>query len=361
MTRMSCIVAFVAGILLLVIGGVLGCAAPQPAPPAPAPAPAPAPPPEEVTEWKYLTVETPGSDVHGLMVDFANQITEASGGRLKVTAYPLGELPYTGADAARATRDGLIQMCHISVPFVIGDIPMAPISDFPFLERTEETRKKYNEVAKPYLVAAFDNWGVEVVGTCAYGRRQLITRDPVSSLDDLKGKKIRCAGGIQPEVLRALGIVPMSILFPEVYTAFSRGVIDGVLTASRAHEQIKTHEPGDYFFKIDGETGAVMESINKDAWNALPQDIRDIITRLTKEFTADWDQKVLVDWEEGAVSRMLAAPDGLKAAVEITEEDWLRCQKATLPILDDYVTKNIGPDGLAAFKEILKALNIKYY
>src|SRR3546814_13554955 len=53
----------------------------------------------------------------------------------------------------------------------------------------------------------------------------LITRTPIKSLDDIKGKRIR-GYGVATDVIERLGGTAVPMAAPEVYTAMERGVLD---------------------------------------------------------------------------------------------------------------------------------------
>ncbi len=55
----------------------------------------------------------------------------------------------------------------------------------------------------------------------------LVSRDPVTRLEDLEGKKIRTWGEDMPRLVQAAGGVPKTIFLPELYENLQRGVIDG--------------------------------------------------------------------------------------------------------------------------------------
>ncbi|QLH13041.1 TRAP transporter substrate-binding protein DctP [Paracoccus pantotrophus] len=55
------------------------------------------------------------------------------------------------------------------------------------------------------------------------------TRVPVDDIEDLKGLRLRNAGGLMEYTTAALGGVPVRMSAPEVYQSLQRGTIDGVL------------------------------------------------------------------------------------------------------------------------------------
>ena len=55
----------------------------------------------------------------------------------------------------------------------------------------------------------------------------MISTKKVNTVEDFKGLRIRTPGVIQNDVCDALGIVPISMPYAEVYDAIQRGVVDG--------------------------------------------------------------------------------------------------------------------------------------
>jgi TRAP-type C4-dicarboxylate transport system substrate-binding protein len=54
----------------------------------------------------------------------------------------------------------------------------------------------------------------------------LVSKDPLTSLQSVRGKKIRTWGTDMPRMAQAAGMTPVTLSLPEIYEAISRGVID---------------------------------------------------------------------------------------------------------------------------------------
>lgn len=69
-----------------------------------------------------------------------------------------------------------------------------------------------------------------------------ISRTPLKSTDDLKGKKARSSSRWKMADFQALGATPVSVAFPECYMALQTGTIDTVLTNVDAQDRGKLYE-----------------------------------------------------------------------------------------------------------------------
>ena len=84
-------------------------------------------------------------------------------------------------------------------------------------------------VQQKYFDKANEFDGLELLGLFTHGPGQLMTTNPVSSLEELEGKKIRIGGGVQAEIGARIGITPVSAPATKVYEMMQQGVIDGAL------------------------------------------------------------------------------------------------------------------------------------
>ncbi|WP_232802256.1 C4-dicarboxylate TRAP transporter substrate-binding protein [Alloalcanivorax mobilis] len=115
----------------------------------------------------------------------------------------------------------------------------------------------------------------------------LVTREPIKSLADIKGKRIR-GYGVATDVIERLGGTAVPMAAPEVYTALERGVLDGVygfdFMTSIAY---KLHEIAPYFTDIgDGPHGPAATVMSMRTWEEMPSAVQSICNELVEEIYA---------------------------------------------------------------------------
>jgi TRAP-type C4-dicarboxylate transport system substrate-binding protein len=131
----------------------------------------------------------------------------------------------------------------------------------------EEIRKVYAE-NNIYWIPAFPNQ-IQQIGSSF----------PISSLADLKGKKIR-ATGVVAEYVKLLGASPVSLPAPEIYMALKLGTVDAAVFGFTALEDMKLKEVWKYIIVSPNCNNLVCSfMINMNSFNALPQDIKEIIDK----------------------------------------------------------------------------------
>ncbi|NNE52306.1 MAG: C4-dicarboxylate TRAP transporter substrate-binding protein [Sulfitobacter sp.] len=135
---------------------------------------------------------------------------------------------------------------------------------------------------------SYENNGVVYVGApIAIDDYLLMTNFPVSTLDDLEGKKIG-APGAALNWLEGTGAVGVSGNLTTYYNEIKTGVFDGVIVFASAALPGKLFEVAPYITRAGlGAQYAGSICANADWWNGLPEGVRTAMTEAAEE-TGDW-------------------------------------------------------------------------
>jgi TRAP-type C4-dicarboxylate transport system substrate-binding protein len=117
---------------------------------------------------------------------------------------------------------------------------------------------------------------------------QLACREPVKSLADLKGKRVRATGG-SVELMRMLGAVPVAATLPEAVNLLQRG---GIECQFGVHTWLKTFGYADFAKNLTdyplGLTGpAIGLLMNRDAWNKMTPDQKKVHLKAASRISAE--------------------------------------------------------------------------
>ena len=247
---------------------------------------------QETLEWKMVT--TWPRDFPGLGTGanyLAKIIGEMSGGRLTVKIYGSGELvpPFEVFDAVSR---GVAEMGHGGAYYWKGVIPASPFfSTIPFGLTGAELNgwfyhgggmQLYHEAYLPHGVVPYPigNSGTQMGGWF---------NKEINSVADLQGLKMRIPG-FGGEVLKRVGGTPVNIPGGELFQALQSGTIDatewvgpmndlafGLFRAAEHYYYPGWHEPGT----------ALEALVNKEAFDALPDDLKAIVVYACQAANAD--------------------------------------------------------------------------
>src|SRR5262245_46948433 len=185
-------------------------------------------------EWKFYTYFAANDKPTALHRAFAEDVTKATGGRLKISVYSSGELPYKASDVLRVVASNQVEIGDVAFGFVAGDVPELNAFSMPFSCTSME---KFYDKAVPAFSASVekilkDKFKTNPVMHWTMPPQQLWLVKPVANIDGLKNLKVRSWNREQAELMRLVGGSGVTITPAEVIPALQRGVVDGAFTAA---------------------------------------------------------------------------------------------------------------------------------
>jgi len=157
-------------------------------------------------------------------------------------------------------------------PFVTGDFRALMDVQDQLMERVPAFAAEWTRHNTVYL-------GAQVADTY-----HLVTKFPVKSLDDIKGKKLLAPGAIASRVV-GTGAIPVDAGLPVFYNMLQTGVADGAVILITGVLPFKLHEVAPYITKVD--LGAVFSgalAMNKKTWDSLPPHMKVLFRMLGREY-----------------------------------------------------------------------------
>ena len=115
----------------------------------------------------------------------------------------------------------------------------------------------------------------------------LLTTFPVESVDDLRGRRI-LAPGASGAWLSAVGAVPVSGALTTYYNQVETGIADGVLVILTGAYPLRLQEVAPHVTLVGlGANFIGGMSVNRDIWEGLPDDIREVLADLGREYSKE--------------------------------------------------------------------------
>lgn len=210
---------------------------------------------------------------------FKAHVESVSEGKIKVEVYPAMQL---GGEAEMLSQVsvGSLQIYLGSDGPLAGFYPLSQVASVPFIF-------KNNVIAHQVLTGPFGQElseacakesGLRIIGVGEIGFRNFVSNKPITSLQDLKGQKIRTMENpAQMKIVNSMGAVATPISYAELYTSLQQGVIDGMEGSPYMIETHKFYEVTKYMV-IDGHLYSPVYVVINDAfYQGLPKEYRDII------------------------------------------------------------------------------------
>jgi TRAP-type C4-dicarboxylate transport system substrate-binding protein len=166
---------------------------------------------------------------------FIKGVEADSKGDIKVKMFVGGQL--LGAQAMLGgLRDGVADAGFMVLPYWPAQLPISKfVADLGFLGTDGAAMagalSEFKLLSCPDCVQEFAAQGVVYGGAFATPPYALLTRTKVSTLDEVKGKKLRSGGPLWNRWAAAVGAVPSSVPADDMYDSISRGVLDGTMVS----------------------------------------------------------------------------------------------------------------------------------
>lgn len=307
--------------LLIVVSlllGVSACAkkvpAPAPAPaPAPTPVPTPTPTPKPTAAPAPITLKfghwnPPAGAMPKGVEWYLAEVEKRSAGRIKFERYWAESLA-PAAQQLDALRTGIADMTTIYSAYYPGKLPLGTIGSIAWYLADDvwtcnaAFRELYEQV--PALRDELAQYKTKYVSQISGAQSFIFTIPLVKTLADLKGRKIY-ARGEQAIIVKELGVAPVSMTAPEVFTAVQTKTIDGAIWSYSGIAQYGINELVNSCFLLGLGTGCMVVGVNQDVWNRIPEDLQKMMMEVGKEHLVAYHQIYQVEGEQASRDKMKA-------------------------------------------------------
>jgi TRAP-type C4-dicarboxylate transport system substrate-binding protein len=167
----------------------------------------------------------------GVIGRWGKAVEQDSGGLVKVEILPCGTLGAAGRDPSaqlKMVTDGIADMSFVIPTTTPGRFPDDNLFGLPVTESSLEGSLSFWRLHQAGLMRGYDDKSFHIVGLVVNPPNTLHSKQPINTLEDMKGKRMQASGREQQDVLRALGATPVgTVSVRDVAEAISRGVVDG--------------------------------------------------------------------------------------------------------------------------------------
>ena len=233
-------------------------------------------------QLKYANNSPTAHPLNVRAVEAAERIKKETNGRVEIQIFPNNQLG-SDTDMLSQLRSGAIDLFTLSGLILSTLVPVASINGVGFVwESYDKVWPAMDgelgahiraQIAKSGLYAMERQWD--------NGYRQMTSSTrPIKTPDDLKGFKIRVPPSpLWTSMFKAFDAAPMSINFSEVYSALQTKVAEGQENPLSIIFFAKLYEVQKYLSETNHMWDGFWFLANAKAWNGLPADVGDVISR----------------------------------------------------------------------------------
>ncbi|MDG5499950.1 TRAP transporter substrate-binding protein DctP [Marinobacter sp. BGYM27] len=304
-------------------------------------------PAQAATTWKIQSVWDAGTVGYSLFEEWCNDMEKKSGGELIFKPFPAKAVAADNNALFDAVRNGVLQGMNPFTLYWSGKIPASVfLSSYPagpdqphqwdtmfyslgMLEKTREIYKKF---------------GLFYVGPIQHDANIIHSKKPVSSLDDLKGMKIRVPGGMVAEVFQQFGVSTVSLPGSDIFPALEKGTIDAAdyvgpavnyeLGFAQVTDNILFGPPG--VMSIYQPVDLMDLTVNLRAWNKLDPELQ----QLVEDEVRIYSQKHYLTIQKRNIEAMEKFKQAGSKVSRLSQDDLKRFRQAAIPIWFKWANKD---------------------
>ncbi len=266
------------------------------------------------------------------------KLEAATDGRLSVQMYAAMQLGGE-KEAIEQAQIGALQLARVSVGALGPVVDDLNVFNLPFLFRDTAHMEKVIDgpIGDELLAKVTDNPQTRLIGLCwmdAGARSMYDTKQPIRSIDDLKGLKVRVMGNpMFVDMMNALGGNGVAMGYDQVFSALQTGVVDGAENNPPSFVFDNHYQVAKHYTLTEHLIVPEILVFSRRTWDTLSQDDQALLRKLGREAQLE-ERELWRQTEQQAFDKMRAAGVDI-----ITVADRQRFKDAVKPVWDKYGTK----------------------
>lgn len=213
---------------------------------------------------------------HEWQKEFQKELEARAGDAVAVEIYPasqLGAIPRM----SEGVLLGTIEAFTTPTSFVTNLDPRFQAFDVPglFGSARDVAAVIHDPAFRDYLETLFLDKGVRIIGAIFNSPTQMLSREPVTTLEGFRGLKVRTfASPLQMEPMKALGATPTPLALSEVTPQLQAGGIDGMLAGMPILSAFKFYDTAKHVTEFDMSQIVSVTLVNEAWFQAQPDTVQ---------------------------------------------------------------------------------------
>jgi TRAP-type C4-dicarboxylate transport system substrate-binding protein len=214
------------------------------------------------------------TEFHTLNVKrFSEDVKRGAEGQLEIVVHANGSL-IKHADMLRAVSTGQVNIAEFLLGQFGNEEPVFAADNLPFVAAGWDNAWKFYQAQKPLLERKLQGRGLKLLYSVAWPGQGIYTKNPLKSVDDLKGTKFRTYSPQTARLAELLGASPTVIQVPEVPQAFATGTISAMITSSATGTSTKAWEFVKNYYLTNAFHPKNVVVVNERAFQRLPDNVK---------------------------------------------------------------------------------------
>lgn len=289
--------------------------------------------------WSRLRQDTNGKLV--IQPFWSNALADAQTGGFESVASGIADM---GTCYTQLNPGGFDLHFGIQLPGLLGDSSVGSMV--------------FSEIYAKYLREVYEKRNVYLARVGLTPAQQLLSKEPIKTFDDMKGKRAWSVGKVANLAVASLGLTPVSLKISELYPGFQSGVIDVAPMHDAGAPLFRLTDIAKFRTPVNLWTNPNEHCVNKKRWDELPQPVQTYLYHWFQVWT-QVESQLYFD-EEAKRAREFMTQKGI-VTVELSDADKRKVTEAYARMTDEWIKEqeSAGRSAKAMISEI-KSLKQTY-
>lgn len=283
--------------------------------------------------WNMAT-PYPEGNFHTINIrEFAKEVEAATQGRLAIRVSSGGSLlPHP--QILPGVRNGQIQMGEVLISLLGNENPVFALDAIPFLVSSYDDAWRLYKASRGEIETWLSRRGMTLLFSVPWPGQGLYTKQPVSSVADLKGVRFRAYNPATARIAELTGMIPTQVEAADIPQAFATGIVAAMMTSPSTGVDSQAWDFARYFYDLRAWIPKNMVIVSRRALDSLsPADREAVLAAARRAEQRGWQ----ASQQEAASKTAILAQRGmqvlqpspqlaadLKKVGEIMSNEWLR-------------------------------------
>lgn len=282
---------------------------------------------------------------------FERRLAELSGGTMAINQFPGGQLGQE-PQMLQKLRAGDIDFIITATANGASITPQMGVLSLHFLFEDEAhlekaiASKELNDALRKLVDETVQ--GAKLLHLLTLGFRNIYSKQPVTRMEDLKGKKIRVqATKTEDTHFAAYGAIPVHMPFGEVYTSLQTGVVDMAENGVNVFQTNKHYEVAPVYSLTQHEANNNAIWVSQKTWDGLSDQQKAWVVQVASE-VGQAEPAYALKLEEESAEKLK------KLGVKIVDGVDKTAMIAAAKPIQDQLAKELGPHAVAILDIVRK-------
>ncbi|WP_163580427.1 TRAP transporter substrate-binding protein DctP [Gracilibacillus saliphilus] len=301
----------------------------------------------EEDSWQFVTEELQGEVQYEYAAEFANRISEKTGGAITVEPLEYGALG-SEVDQAQLLQQGGVELAVMSPGFTGGQVPDGQIFSlhyfFPSDQEQVQEVLTNSEALNQDLRAKYEEHSISPLSFWTEGAMAWSSNVGIESPSDWEGLNMRVQESpLMRETYDAYGATVQSLSWGELYQALDRETVDAQENPIFFIESASFHEVQDTVTISNHNNYVAMTTANTDWYNGLDDNVKAVVDETVEEMQ-DWVFDEQKAQNEAGLEAIEADSENETKIIELDEDQIAEFREVAEPVHQYYRDEVEGID-----------------